>query len=147
MWVKCLTWCLAQALRNNSSYYDCCITTGVPATCFCLKAQRTRGSKRRLKSWLLLTSCRSIYRSVAITKPPVLSCFSRVRLFVILWTVARQAPVHGILYGHRSGLPCPLPGDFPDPAIKPTSPVSPALQADSLLLNYPGKPSKSTAPG
>ena len=93
MWVKCLTWCLAQALRNNSSYYDCCITTGVPATCFCLKAQPTRGSKLRLKSWLLLTSCRSIYRSVAITKPPVLSCFSHVRLFVILWTVAHQAPL------------------------------------------------------
>lgn len=78
MWVKCLTWCLAQALRNNSPYYDCCITPGVPATCFCLKGQCTRGSKLRLKSWLLLTSCRSIYRSVAITKPPVLSRFSLV---------------------------------------------------------------------
>ena len=26
-----------------------------------------------------------------------------------------------------SGLPCPLPGDLPDPGIKPTSPASPAL--------------------
>ena len=78
MWVKCLAWCLAQALRNNSSYDDCYITPGVPAACFCLKEQCTRGSKLRLKSWLLLTSCRSIYRSVAITKSPVLSCFSRV---------------------------------------------------------------------
>ena len=30
-----------------------------------------------------------------------------------------------------SGLPCPPPGDFPDSGIKPTSPASPALQADS----------------
>ena len=26
-----------------------------------------------------------------------------------------------------SGLPCPPPGDLPDPGIKPTSPVAPAL--------------------
>jgi len=33
-----------------------------------------------------------------------------------------------------SGLPCPLPGDLPDPGIKPRSPV---LQADSLLSESP----------
>ena len=32
-----------------------------------------------------------------------------------------------------SGLPCPPPGDLPDPGIEPKSPVSPALQVDSLL--------------
>ena len=26
-----------------------------------------------------------------------------------------------------SGLPCPPPGDLPDPGIEPTSPLSPAL--------------------
>ena len=31
-----------------------------------------------------------------------------------------------------SGLPFPFPGDLPDPGVKPTSPVSPALQAGSL---------------
>jgi len=30
------------------------------------------------------------------------------------------------------GFPCPPPGDLPDPGIKPTSPVAPALKADSL---------------
>ena len=35
-----------------------------------------------------------------------------------------------------SELPCPPPGDFPDPGIKP---VSPALQADSLPSEPPGK--------
>ena len=39
-----------------------------------------------------------------------------------------------------SGLPCPLPGDLPDPGIKPTSPPAPALQADSLPLSNQGKP-------
>ena len=32
------------------------------------------------------------------------------------------------------------PGDLPDPGIKPTSPVSPALQVDSLLLSHSGSP-------
>jgi len=36
-----------------------------------------------------------------------------------------------------SELPCSPPGDVPDPVIKPTSP---ALQADSLLPEPPGKP-------
>ena len=31
-----------------------------------------------------------------------------------------------------SGLPCPPPGDLPDPGIQPTSPLALALQADSL---------------
>ena len=37
-----------------------------------------------------------------------------------------------------SGLLCP-PGDLPDPGVKPTSPESPALQADSLPLSYQGR--------
>ena len=39
-----------------------------------------------------------------------------------------------------SGLPFPLPGDLPDPGIEPTSPMSPALQADSLPTEPSGKP-------
>ena len=38
-----------------------------------------------------------------------------------------------------SGLPCPPPGDLPNPGIKPRSPV---LQADSLPSEPPGKPKK-----
>ena len=37
-----------------------------------------------------------------------------------------------------SGLPFLSPGDLPDSGVKPTSPVSPALQADSLLLSHEG---------
>ena len=39
-----------------------------------------------------------------------------------------------------SGLPYPPQGDLPDPGMEPASPVSPALQADSLLLSHQGSP-------
>ena len=39
-----------------------------------------------------------------------------------------------------NGVPFPPPRDLPDPGIKPESPVSPALQADSLPLEPLGKP-------
>ena len=38
-----------------------------------------------------------------------------------------------------SGLPFPSPGDLPDPGIEPGSP---ALEADALTSEPPGKPSK-----
>ena len=38
---------------------------------------------------------------------------------------------------YLSGEPFPSPGDFPDPGIKPRSPV---LQVDSLPAEPPGKP-------
>ena len=38
---------------------------------------------------------------------------------------------------YRGGLPCPPPGDLPDPGIELKSPP---LQADSLLSESPGKP-------
>ena len=59
----------------------------------------------------------------------MLSHFSHVWLFVILWTVARRAPLSmGFSrQGYRSGLPCPPLGDLPDPKIEPQSLSSPAL--------------------
>ena len=43
--------------------------------------------------------------------------------------------VHGILQArYCSGLPCPPPGDLPDPGIEPTSLISPALAGRSLPL-------------
>jgi len=44
---------------------------------------------------------------------------------------------------YGSGLPCPSPGDLPNPEIKLGSPT---LQADSLLTETPGKhPIKAAA--
>ena len=39
-----------------------------------------------------------------------------------------------------SGLPCPPPGDLPDPEIEPASLMSLHWQVDSLPLAPPGKP-------
>ena len=70
---------------------------------------------------------------------------SRVPLFATPWTVARQAPLSmGILQTvdcYWSGLPCPPPGDLPNPGIEPRSPT---LQADSLSAELPGKPRVNT---
>ena len=53
--------------------------------------------------------------------------------------------VHGVLQArYRSGLPFPSPGDLPNPRIKPGSP---ALQADSLPSEPPGKPSGPNSEG
>ena len=63
---------------------------------------------------------------------------SHVQLFAIPWTVAYQASSMGFSrQEYWSGLPFPSPGDLPDPGIKPRSP---ALQADVLLSEQPGKP-------
>ena len=70
----------------------------------------------------------------------LVSRFSRVRLCATLWTVAHQAPLSMGFASQEywSGLPCPPPGVLPDPGIEPESPVSPALQADSLPAELPG---------
>ena len=55
------------------------------------------------------------------------------------WTVANQAPLSMEFFRQEYwiGLPFPSPGDLPDPGIKPRSP---ALHADALLSEPPGKP-------
>ena len=69
----------------------------------------------------------------------MLSHFRRVRLFATPWTIAHQAPLSMGFSRQEywSGLPCPPPGDLPDPGIEP---MSPALQVDSLPTEPPGKP-------
>ena len=58
--------------------------------------------------------------------------------------VARQAPLSMGFSSEEywSGLPCPPPGDLPDPGIEPRSP---ALQVDFLPSEPPGKSSRSLA--
>ena len=59
----------------------------------------------------------------------MLSHFSCVQPFAAPWAVAYQAPLSMEFSGQEywSGLPCPHPGDFPNPGIKPASFMSPAL--------------------
>jgi len=56
------------------------------------------------------------------------------------WTTAHSVPLSLGFPSQEywSGLPCPLPGDFP--GIEPMSPTSPALQVDSLQLSHRGSP-------
>ena len=59
----------------------------------------------------------------------VLSCSSRVGLFVTLWTVPCQGPLSTAFSRQEywTGLPFPPLGDLPDPGIKPTSLTSPVF--------------------
>ena len=63
------------------------------------------------------------------------------------WTVAHQAPLSTGFSRQEywSGLPCPSPGNLPDPGIEPASFTSPALAEGSLPLAPHGKPSRSPA--
>ena len=65
--------------------------------------------------------------------------FSCVQHFATPRTIACQAPLSMKFSSQEywSGLPCSPPGDLPDPGIEP---ASPALQADSLPSEPPGKP-------
>ena len=71
-----------------------------------------------------------------------LSCFSRVWLFATPWTVAHQAPLSMGFSRQEywSGLPCPPPGDLPNPGIKPASPATSVSQVGSLPLSHQGSP-------
>ena len=74
----------------------------------------------------------------------MLSC---VRLCATPWTDAHQAPLSVGFFRQEywSGFPCPLPGDLPDPGIECRSPLSPALEANSLPAEPPGKLSEGRA--
>ena len=58
------------------------------------------------------------------------------------WTAAHQVPLSMGFSRQEywNGLPFPPLGDLPNPGIKPISPVSPALQADSLPTAPSGNP-------
>ena len=52
-----------------------------------------------------------------------------VQLFATQWTVAHQAPLSMGLSRQEywSGLPCPPPGNLPDPGVETATLISPAL--------------------
>ena len=87
--------------------------------------KKFRGSPRmqRKKVWLSTHAC-------------VLSRFSRVCLFATLWAVSHQAPqITGFSREeYWREVPCPSPGDPPDPGIEPKAP---ALQADFFFTTEP----------
>ena len=101
------------------------------AICFVLTRQEA-GS--------LLTFIRALIPFMSSALIKCAQPLSRVQLFVTPWTAACQAPLSMEFSRQEywSGLPFPSPGDLLNPCIKP---MSPALQADSLPSESPGKPS------
>ena len=57
------------------------------------------------------------------------------------WTIAHQSPL-SVGFSRQeywSELPFPSPGNLPDPEIKPTSLVAPALAGGFFITEPPGK--------
>ena len=75
----------------------------------------------------------------------MLSHFSHVWFFGTPGTVIYKALLSiGFSWKeYWNWFPCSPPANLPDPGIEPTSPVSPALQADYSITEPPGKPSAS----
>ena len=75
----------------------------------------------------------------------VLNRSSHVQLFATAWTVACQAPLSMGFprQEYWSGLPCPLPGNLPNPSIKAESLMSSVLTGGSLPLGPPDKPQET----
>ena len=97
--------------------YTNCTHKPLPLSTLCLATVVDRPSSPALDK-------RSMFSHVCM-----LSHFSCVRLFVILWIVAHQAP---LCMGfsrqeYWSRLPSPTPGDLPDPGSKPKVLISPSL--------------------
>ena len=67
----------------------------------------------------------------------MLSCFSPVQLFETLETIARQAPLSTGFSRQQywCGLPCPPPGDLPNPGTEPASLASPALASGFFITS------------
>ena len=67
----------------------------------------------------------------------MLSHFSCVWLFATLWVAARQTPLSiGCSWQeYWSGLPCPPPGELPDPGIKPASLMFHALAGGFFTIS------------
>ena len=76
----------------------------------------------------------------------LLSHFSHVKLFVTLRTVAHRAPLSMGFSRQEywNGFPFPFLGDLPNPGIKATSFMSPALAGRFFTTKVPGKPNHLT---
>ena len=90
------------------------------------------------KSSLLDSSmCLGKTHQVPLVPVCVLSCFSYIRLFATLWTVAHEAPLSTGFsrQDYWTGLPCPSSENLPNPGIKPTSFLSPVLVGGFLTTS------------
>ena len=90
-----------------------------------------RGGGQRTRAMCVALPPRVCTHRLSLSHPSRLCArchVSLVRLFVTLWTVALQVPLSTGFSRQEywRGLPCPSPGDFPNPGIEPASLASPA---------------------
>ena len=122
-----------------------CLTLWDPMDCSPPGSSVHRILQARILEWVALLSFRvsSWYRDWTCISYASCCCWWQVLkcvwLFVTPWTVAHQAPLSTEFSRQEywSGLPRSPLGDLPDPGM---APWSPALQADSLPSEPPGKP-------
>ena len=89
----------------------------------------SKDSNRLYTAYFKNLAYKNQYLNISTQESFLRSHFSRARLFASLWMVACQAPL-SVGFSRQeywSGLPCPPPGDLPDPGIKPMSLLSLAL--------------------
>ena len=93
------------------------------------------GLETSISNKTLLGLSRALFHT--IMGPCVLSHFSHIWLFVTLYTVAHQTPLSMGFSRQEywSGLPCPPPGDLPNPGIEPRSLTSPAMAGRFLTTS------------
>ena len=84
--------------------------------------------------------CVSVCDSVCQERKKKVKSLSRVQLFATLWTIAYQAPLSKGFSRQESwsGLPCPPPGDLPDPGIEPPPLMPPALAGGFFTTSIQG---------
>ena len=106
-------------INDNVSDKPLPVTNFVPYNASEVWKSHKRGGKWRKSNFVVLS----------------LTC---VRIFVIPWTVAHQAPLSMEFSRQEywSGLSFPSSGDLPNPGIEPTS----AWQVDSFPLSHLGSP-------
>ena len=132
--ILCLEWNLYLGWRTIKQMYSNKVMTWI----FIIIIQHYPESK-------CLSPISAFYICVCVcvrVRMCVFSHFSHDWLFATLRTVARQSPL-SLGFSRQeywSDLPCAPPGDLPCPGIKPESPASSPLQADSLPAESSGKP-------
>ena len=91
-------------------------------------------------SFSLLKITEDLKELLLMWVPCVLSHFSSVQLCATLWTKAHQTPLFMGFSRQEywSGLPCPPPGDLPDPRTELTSLMSPALAGGFFTTSATG---------
>ena len=107
-----------------------CLTLCDPMDCTPAGSSVHGTSQAGMLEWVAIFFSRS--PSCVWTKLCVLSCFSHIQLCSTLRTVACQSP-QSMGFSRQeswSGLPCPPPGNLPDPGIKPESLTTPALACE-----------------